>query len=340
MVKGKKAIKRPKGKDADRRIAVPAAMSYSRRAGPARISSSGGTTLIKHRERFGDVDGSATTNSSWFRIQPGRSTMFPWLFKVAGSFEMYRFRKLKFIYTAACPSSTVGVLTLFVDYDPYDTAVLAVNAANNEGAVQTSPWASVEVVVPPERLMKRRNWFVRTLSPADEQDIRESDFGRLWFFTEYATVIRLGTIHVEYEVELIAPHMLPEGPVSGSLEADSPTTAAPFTGYAVDDTSTLPLSVTDAVLSRFKVGQAGKYLINLLAEGTNIGAPTLAVLAGAAANIKLVTDVLDAAAGRNSTYLVELLDTNPGHTSDLDLTYASATTFTDLAMRVAKWHMY
>lgn len=55
-------------------------------------------------------------------VNPGNADLFPWMSRIANSFENYRFRHIKVIYVPSAPTSTNGSLIMAFDPDAQDAS--------------------------------------------------------------------------------------------------------------------------------------------------------------------------------------------------------------------------
>lgn len=84
------------------------------------------------------------------RINPGDVSVFPWLSGIAGRYEKYKFKKLKFTIVPQVPTTQPGSLGLYFDYDPTDqTALTAASFFSNLNAVTKQIWMEATTVVAP-----------------------------------------------------------------------------------------------------------------------------------------------------------------------------------------------
>jgi hypothetical protein len=182
--------------------------------------------IVVHREYISDLISAATTgafHALGFPINPGNSSMFPWLSSLAENFESYVFKSLKFLFETDAPSTTAGTVLMAVDYDPEDA--LPANKRDMmsyRDAIRTVPWQGCRLHCDSEDLHKRKTYFVANendsapgfgeVDPQFESqsstssDERFDDTGRLIVATSNAQASsNIGELYVEYEVHLQTP---------------------------------------------------------------------------------------------------------------------------------------
>jgi hypothetical protein len=152
---------------------------------------------------------------------------FPWLNGVATNFSKFRWRKLRFVYIPACPTSTSGALTMGVVYDTNDTApTTRAQLASVRDSTSTPIWAGWEG----SALL---NTFSNSVSGCVYVDVDVARVAKPWYsystpanFAAFSTTdrnmyspgvifgisdggpavqITAGTVYGVYEVELIEP---------------------------------------------------------------------------------------------------------------------------------------
>jgi hypothetical protein len=200
-------------------------------------------------------------------VNPGLSSVFPWLHAVASSFEKYTFHKLKFHYITSLPTSIRGMVALIPDYDAADsnTTLGKGDLLGFADAARGPCWANVTLTCDKKSLGPVR--FTRE-GFSFGGDIKTYDQLQLIVMHNAATTGVVGELWVEYDVELFIPQH--EGTGAEAMQCAFTPTAynKPFAapnevgnncGVAVKDDNTL----------QFK--EAGKYLVSLLGTGTGLG---------------------------------------------------------------------
>ena len=105
-------------------VRVPAAQQViDSHKKPSVTTLSNGDIRIRHREFITDLIGSESFSVvSSYPIQPGMSSSFPWLSRLAANFESYKFESLSYHVTTMSSTATRGTLGVAIDYDASDPA--------------------------------------------------------------------------------------------------------------------------------------------------------------------------------------------------------------------------
>jgi hypothetical protein len=209
---------------------------------------------LRHVEFVMDVVGDGTSyKTDSIVINPGLSSVFPWLSRVAGAFESYVFNALTFMYVPSCATSNGGSVGLAPDYDPED---LDVNfppgkavLSGFQDAVRTPVWENAKMVCTPRNLKKRMTYFVRENQSETSGD-RLFDCGRLhWWFSNVDADVG-GEIWVSYDITLFTPQRHSEyhpdeamGKLAGTNEINA---TYPFKNT---DDELMPLKANDSTIS-------------------------------------------------------------------------------------------
>jgi len=189
-------------------LAAPVAYSSPTQNMAPKINSSAKCSRIVHRELVATISGNTTFGSTAFALNPGVAASFPWLSTVAGSYEQYSFRKLRFHYVTRCATSYTGSVLLAPEYDALDTApTTEVNMAMMAGAKEDVPWRDQVIdfnVADMFPLGPRK--FIRTGAIASTADLKTYDAGQLFVaLASCADTSAIGKLWVEYDVDLYIP---------------------------------------------------------------------------------------------------------------------------------------
>jgi hypothetical protein len=162
---------------------------------------------IVHRDFIGDLVSSAIANSFYclgFSLNPGMGT-FPWLTSVAAAFEKYRFQALRIVYAPRCPTTMGGSVVLCVDFDAADPPPASRPVAQTYACcVDTNAWSEAVLTLPHSRIS--RELYTRFGSVPSNTDIKTYDIGTLYIGSmTSSTTTNLGSVYLEYELELIEP---------------------------------------------------------------------------------------------------------------------------------------
>lgn len=158
-------------------VSVPIARTKIMRARNPRVTPlANGDSRVVHREYIMDLKAGTGTPSAFtvqsLPINPGQVSTFPWLARIAGNYESYRFESLRFCYETEAPSSLGGTLVLAVDYDAKDPSPSSKQQAlMYRSSVRSAPWTACEHRSLPEDLHKAKTNFVRPgAQPAGTHD--------------------------------------------------------------------------------------------------------------------------------------------------------------------------
>lgn len=179
---------------------IPAAKGQVSRNNIPRMSGGMASTVVKHRELIANPDSDAEFSQKQIPINAGYQPTFPWLGKVAGAYELYRFRKLSFEYVPQVATTTNGTVGMYFDYDPTDgTATSLVQFSNMYQSKIAQIWQGFKITVE----CPAKTYFTRNGVPTD--DLKLYDIGTFNFFVTTFTAVT-GLFYIEYEIELFKPH--------------------------------------------------------------------------------------------------------------------------------------
>lgn len=157
-------------------------------------------------------------------INPGLATVFPWLSKIAGAYEMYHFRNLRFefkstssVFNGATP--TLGRVTMVTEYDELKGAFTSMRESENyEGATMFMPFENRThtVDVRGRRLGAVLNFKTRYIRTGDlstfnafggTADPHAYDVGLFHLCVQGTVPDQIGELWVHYSVDLIKPRV-------------------------------------------------------------------------------------------------------------------------------------
>lgn len=201
-----------------------------RRYGATRKSSksTGSCVVISNREFItnivsgDDYGGSSGFATDVFAINPGMAETFPWLSSVAGNFETYTFKRLRFYFVSTsgdiASNTALGNVCQTVQYNSAATPFENMKRQMNyEGSVVTviSGSSGLYVKTSGGSVPNRRLW-VRDTPIELGRDPRLFDMGLLQVSSEGAPVfgVILGQLWVEYQICLYTPK-LDDTPANG-----------------------------------------------------------------------------------------------------------------------------
>jgi len=212
------------GKTIERKVKAPATVGTNVRVGAPRING-GRSFVVSHMEYLDSVVGIGSWDitdptTQIYTLQPGLSTEFPWLSTVAGNFEQYRWKKLRFHYRASAPTSTSGKMYMATQLNVNDAQFTAKAAMYNyTGTTSNSVWSNFTH----DCLLKRgdylKKYFIRVgaLDTSMGNDYQMYDQGKFTFVPEATVNLTIGDLLVEYEIELFNPKTNPDLAVSANL---------------------------------------------------------------------------------------------------------------------------
>jgi len=288
-----------------------------------------GDCRIVHREFIQDVVAGAGTPSVFndvsLPVNPGQTTTFPWLSSIAGRFESYQFRKLKFCYETEAPSSLGGTLVLSLDYDASDPSPTSKQQAlAYRNAVRSAPWTTCCHSSDLEDLSKQKSQFVRPAGQPVGTDIKMYDTGNLNVISQGVTTAgaTLGELYVEYDVLLMTPVLenFSQSGFAGSA-ASAALGAALIAPITFGGSLPITLSGPTATVSGAQIG--AEYSLNFFA-GTGGATASLAIGAGITLKNSLVSG------GAAAVALITVIATN----STFSFTATATTGGTDPLIQV------
>jgi hypothetical protein len=275
--KSKQSQKGSNGKPAIKAINAPVARTTLVKTGKPVFSmppvGGDGRVLVRHREYIQDIIGTANFTVLALSINPGLLATFPWLSQIAPAYESYRFKRLSFIYEPACATSTAGSVMLAVDFDASDPAPSSKAVMlSYQNAVRAAPWASVTYHCSAQDLAKLNQRYVRRgQPPPTSNDLLLYDVGSMFVATFGNTVVSIGELHVDYELELYTPQLtslVSAGDGIVQIAANTPSITAPF-GLSDYFGPQGLISVTNvAGLSTLTINQPGRYLMSMTSSAT------------------------------------------------------------------------
>lgn len=172
--------------------------------------------VIRRREFVGSVTNGATTgfaltavslSQPGYDINPSVPLMFPWLSRLAGCYERYRFNRLKFDFIPSQSTATAGRFYAAIDYD-YDDAVATDKSQlmGNMTAVETPVWQQTSLVCLPAALNRDLPFrYVSCTTRGFDFEPRTSYAGFMMCAFDTTVANCLFDVWVEYDVTLVTP---------------------------------------------------------------------------------------------------------------------------------------
>jgi len=202
--------------------------------------------MVVKREFIMDVySGTGTPtvfSSTTFPLNPGQSSVFPWLSSIAANYEEYDIQGMVFYFisnsgnSVGSSNTSLGTVIMATEYDPTKPIFTTKQQMENYSlAVSCKPSVSMEHAIECKRdRTPVKQLYIRT-GASTGADLRWSDFGNFTIATVgmQAAGINLGELWVTYKVKLIKPRLpvtIGDGGQIASYHAyrTSVTTASPL----------------------------------------------------------------------------------------------------------------
>jgi hypothetical protein len=231
--------------------------------GPPRVinAKKGEATIFSHREFVSDVFSAAGEDSSGnavfgltsYSLNPGNSTLFPWLCLMAQGFQEYRVNGM--LVELISESSTfaqnlaLGSVMLAADYNPI--AMAPVNKISMlELEYSSSCKTSDNIIMPIECAMQNdseTHLFIALDEDYMGTDARTFDLGTIYIATQGQPALsaKISELWVTYEIEMFKPK-IPEasfGAEGAHWQLTSCTTASPLANANLQVGSTTEFSL-------------------------------------------------------------------------------------------------
>lgn len=174
---------------------------------------------VSHREYIKDVQSSTGFKLEAFSINPGLSTTFPWLSKIAASFEEYRLDGMVVYLNSSSGASVastntgLGVWGVVTVYDPSESVFQDKQQAENyigcQSAVPSQSLCHGIECKPRSNVLEKM--YVRSGQIASTEDLKFYDWGKFQVFTSGAQAVStIGELWVSYKITFFKPR-LPSG---------------------------------------------------------------------------------------------------------------------------------
>jgi hypothetical protein len=276
-------------------------------------------------------------------INPGFS--FIWLQNMAHLYEKYRFNSLKFHYINRVGTFINGNLVMYFDGDSMDVVSDLSEMKTNQPSVNTPVSSSATLTVPKEFLNVYKDLWIRALGTTlpDNADVHLYDPGRILIGTTEVTTSTpaaydgvIGEIYVEYDVELLVPHVpsTPSYDCSDRWYAVSETQSGPFGGgngyWFSTKTHSSPTHWRYKDTNEMYIDCAGQWICIIEIVGTGITSIDLTI-SSYGAYTQIIEEIN---AGQTYGVSVVLLTTYKNNQCGLGVT---ATTVTQTEFRIADY---
>jgi hypothetical protein len=289
--------------------------------------------VISHTEYIGTFRAAELFSCDAFAINPGNTSLFPWLSHIAHNYEEYKFHSLKFDYSPAVSSSTVGTLMMAVDYDCLDSVPTSkIGFLQNHKSVRGNVWSPMTCICDKQTLASRPPLKVRSGSSA-VGDLRLSNLGNFLTASNSVVIQSPGDLEITYVIEFFIPQY--------NISDEAFDASAKITGVGTSRNDPLPKAsvITGGIplvmnldnVITFK--EAGEYLLSFDVIGTAItAAAALAPYVADGSVASLVTFVVNAA-GTAATFRYKYRNLNPGASALIG--YANCATLTTMLVSIA-----
>jgi len=178
-----------------------------------KFSTTHSTNIVCHREYIGDILGTTAFTNQSFPINPGMFTTFPWLSTVAEGYQEYRIHGMVFefnsLITDYVTGGAPGVVVMATNYNssvPVYTS--RAQMENSEFSKATKPTKNlVHMVECKGSEVSTPILYIRSGTPASNQDLRLYDHGTFQLATQGNPNQILGELWVSYCVEFFKPQI-------------------------------------------------------------------------------------------------------------------------------------
>jgi len=313
----------------------------------ANISMAGNNqTRVRHEEYIADI---ASTPTGVFQVQqffinPGLSTMFPWLSRMASNYEKYRFIKLIFEYRAKCSTASNGTVISMIDYDCSDNPPATKAIMLGQNSVDSNIWLSHEFKANPFNLHDViPDRYIRNDLLPQNVDQKMYDVGAYYVATQGNTdgSTAGGELFVVYDVLLVTPQLNNANTGFAGASATSGGVLNPnlVLGTIPVVTSLNPQITVGTLISHSTVFVAniGSYIVNIIAVGTVLSVAAVGILTGSGIAITAPFSVLNnVGTNASATYLLQCTGSTLNNSIILNPT-GNGATITAYAFRIAPY---
>jgi hypothetical protein len=285
---------------------------------------------VTHREYVQDFLGTSDYDFNSYGVSPANPELFPWLSRLAHSYQFFRFKKLMFHLKTSVSTQVGGVNMMTFIYDaaalgPRDKASML----NAQGASREVAWKNLTLHVPVNKLrqLSKRNvgkGFQLSVNDTSDivqaengetiTDVRFEQAGQLFIATDgFSTSVTAGEIWVDYEIELSVPQTGKDSVASCSVYGDTSTGVTNLRPLSLSELKwrAVPggVALVNATVAADVTGQGyflinapGEYYMTIINFGTVLLTPT--VVPGIVNSFDLIVAVCDAPA---TTCITEFL---------------------------------
>jgi hypothetical protein len=173
-------------------------------------NGTGSNVRIRRREYVHDVPSSENFTATYLAVNPGLTSTFPWLSKIAINYEKYKFHILRFGYETEASTSTSGSIMMAFEYDVHDPSPLNKQEMMGlNGATRSPAWTPQYCEADPDVLLRQQR-LVRMGSVPPTADPTLYDVASFYLATSGlpTTGTLIGELYVEYDIELYIPNVV------------------------------------------------------------------------------------------------------------------------------------
>lgn len=233
--------------------------------------------VIRKTEYIKDIVSSANANTfatEVFAINPGQSTLFPFLASIAQNYEEYKIRGMVFHFkslsgdSVASVQSGLGYVCMATQYDALDSDFTTKSAIENYSMSQSGKPSQdqIHALECNSHMNSLTHLYVRPATQPSNTDLRLYDVGKFTIATSCpGTSVTLGELWISYDVELFKPKLSTLGS-SNALHVSRSNTAnvnVTFGSVGLQIvgglTNFATVSASSVALTGLSVGQ--KYLV-------------------------------------------------------------------------------
>jgi len=251
------------------------------------MHGSGQSIVVRHKEYITDIISSGTANtfqcSQAYALNPGLSSVFPWLSTIAQQFQEYTWKGIVFHYEStsgnsiASTNTSLGTVMMGTQYKTTAPAFTNKQVMLNE--YFTSDAKPSESFCHPIECDPKENpynvQYVRGAAVPVGEDPKTYDLGAFYYASTgmQGTNVNMGELWVTYEVELRKPVVTGEVAFYGDsshFNGLTPTNLSPWGNGAITyGYNAIGVSATSTTLT-FPLGALGNYQIDAIYSGPTV----------------------------------------------------------------------
>jgi len=302
------------------------------------------SVTVRHCEQVDEISGSSSAflMSYSLSLNPGLSTLFPWLSAVAVNYEEYKFNKLKFVFEPYVSSATAGYIAMNCDYDATDVPASEFPTkqafTDYDGAEQSNCWEISEFNVKCPNKTGPVHRALRYGALSANSDAHNFDHGifNLAVGSQSGTT-KLGTLYVCYDVTFYRPRLTISGISNGFAHYNCSGTMSTAAAYGTVQTvvkDSIGLTFSNNVITFNSIGRFALFYSNV---GTVM--VSVANMGGTATNLTVVqqgTTTVNATALNTSMYAPAIVTVTTIGGFATFAPVASATTITSASIYVVE----